>query len=205
MLQFAVAPEIPRPTWSPTKSKPNEGVSMVPGNQIGPHHRAQIGIPLRRRMSLSSESQLMNLVRIANFKLCMPCPLTCLAVFVRLQAKSDHHYHHRRVCTRNPSTPTPVSRLQRSCLKRTVHHLGRMDMDLTLPVARGTQNHSPLLAQVDDVVELTILGSPQGQNQWTLTRRDPPIHQGCRRIVAYPMPPWTATTQRATCHEDQKR
>ena len=138
MLQFAVAPEIQSPTQSPAKSKPNEGVLMVSENQIGPHPRAHLGIPLWRRTRLSMESQLANLVRIASLKFYTPYSLTGRTLFVHLQAKNGHRYHHRRVCTRNPSTLMSVSHLRRSFLKQMVHHLGRMDMDLTLPAVQGT-------------------------------------------------------------------
>ena len=110
ILRLAVAPEILTPMWPPTKSKPNEGVLMVPGNQISPHHRVHLGIHLRRRMGLSSESQLMNIVRVLSLKLRMLYPLTYRTPFVHLQAKSDH-YHCRRVYTKNQLTP--MSHLQR--------------------------------------------------------------------------------------------
>jgi len=56
MLRLAVAPAIQRPTRSSAKSKPNESVLVVSGNQTGPHPRAHLGIPLWRRMRLSMES-----------------------------------------------------------------------------------------------------------------------------------------------------
>jgi hypothetical protein len=76
MLRLAVAPGIPRPTWSPTKSKPNGGVSIVSGNQIGPHHRIHLGIPRWREMSLFTGSQSANLVRIVSLKFHTPDSLT---------------------------------------------------------------------------------------------------------------------------------
>lgn len=81
MLRFAVAPEIQSPTRSPAKSKPNEGVLMVSGNQIGSHPRTHLGIPLWRRMRLSMESQLANLVRIASLKSYTPYSLTGRTLF----------------------------------------------------------------------------------------------------------------------------
>jgi len=61
ILWLAVAPGIQRLVRSPAKSKPNQGVLTAPGNQIGPHPRAYLGIPLQRRIRLSMESQLANL------------------------------------------------------------------------------------------------------------------------------------------------
>lgn len=49
--------------------------------------------------------------------------------------------------------------LQHTCPKQTVHHLGRTDTALILPVVRGTRNRNPPLAQAHDVVELAIPGS----------------------------------------------
>lgn len=100
-LQFAAAPETQRPMWLSVKSKPKEGVLMVTGNQIAPHHRTHLGIPLQRRMNLSTGSRLANLVRTTSSKFHRPCPLIGWVSFDHLQAKNDRRYRHRRACTRN--------------------------------------------------------------------------------------------------------